>query len=80
MSPNDSFPYEFQQHIDQAIANKTVSDPTILSKLIPSMGEFGKEHQATVYRDAAREALKRDDISDQMRASLEKIMLTNDLY
>jgi hypothetical protein len=78
--PNDSFPYEFQQYIDQAITDKTVSDPTVFSKLIPSMGEFGKEHQATVYRDAAREALKRDDISDQMRASLEKIMLTNDLY
>jgi hypothetical protein len=78
--PNTFFPYEFQQHIDRVIAEGSINDPTTLGSLVPKMNEFGKEHQATVYRDAALKALQQGGISDQTRASLEKVAFTNNLY
>ncbi|MDR0392896.1 MAG: hypothetical protein LBH52_01550 [Puniceicoccales bacterium] len=79
--PCADFPYEFAQHLRTSVADGSIKDPNIRSAMFPAFTQGDNiTTKAKAYLEAAQEQLKNDQLSPEIRSSLEQVKFLNELY
>ncbi|MDR1255083.1 MAG: hypothetical protein LBJ78_03635 [Puniceicoccales bacterium] len=79
--PDANFPYELAQHLQKSVEDGSIKNPNVRSDMFPvfTRGD-DTTTKANAYLEAAQEQLKNDQLSPEIRSSLEQITFLNGLY